>query len=482
MPPRPVTAGIGSLRDLPGIVGATGPHVRQNVRMEVHAPDSGSLQRTLSLGQLVFFGLVFIGPAAAVGIFGTLDAKSGGAVASVYVAATLVMAFTAMSYMRMSREIPRAGSVFAYASAGIGPRTGYVAGWMILLDYMLIPSVAYMFTGIALNSLFPAIPVWVFVAAAVLGTTALNLAGVRVASKVITAVVLLEVLVLLLVLVIGAYVLATQGPSRPWLSPFAGVGGFSLAAVLAAVSVAVLSFLGFDALATFAEETKGGARLVGRATLFCLIAAGLLFVAQTYVGALLSAVTPDDLAADPELQGAAYYTAVQDRLGEWLHWLLALSKAAGAAFAAMVGQSAGSRIIMDMARERRLPVVLARVSERTRVPVRSILITATGNIIVAVWAATRADGLDILSSVVNVGALTAFILLHLSVVGYYLIRQKAAERGTWFAHGAIPAVGALLLALVLASATHVALLVGLAWLLVGLAMAALVNGRRARSV
>jgi amino acid transporter len=71
------------------------------------APGTGPLRRSITLGQLIFFGLVFIGPAAAVGIFGTLDAKSSGAVATVYVIATLVMAFTAPSYMRMSREVPR---------------------------------------------------------------------------------------------------------------------------------------------------------------------------------------------------------------------------------------------------------------------------------------------------------------------------------------------------------------------------------------
>src|SRR6185312_3446231 len=130
-----------------------------------------------------------------------------------------------------------------------------------------------------------------------------------------------------------------------------------------------------------------------------------------------------------------------------------------------------SRIIMDMARERRLPHALARVSERTGVPTRSILITAGGNIVVAVWAATRADGLDILSSIVNVGALTAFILLHVSVIGYYLVKQKAAVRGTWFLHGVIPGVGAILLVIVLASATHLALIVGLIWFLSGLVVA-----------
>ena len=198
----------------------------------------GSLRRTIGLSELVFFGLVFIGPAAAVGVFGTLDARSGGAVALVYIVATIVMAFTAVSYMRMSREVPRAGTVFAYASAGIGKPAGFVAGWMILLDYLFIPSVAYLFTGIALNSIFPALPVWVFVAVAVILTTGLNLAGVKVASRVITGVVLAEVAVLALVLVLGIAYLVQHGPTRGWLTPLTGVDAFSVTAVLAAVSVA----------------------------------------------------------------------------------------------------------------------------------------------------------------------------------------------------------------------------------------------------
>nr|WP_245933248.1 APC family permease [Arthrobacter livingstonensis] len=261
------------------------------------------------------------------------------------------------------------------------------------------------------------------------------------------------------------------------MSPFTGVGGFSFGAVLAAVSVAVLSFLGFDALATFAEEAKGSVRLIGRATILCLIMAGVLFVAQSYVGALLSPTTPAELAANPGLEGAAYYTAVGDSISPWLHWLLALSKAAGAAFAAMVGQRAGSRIIMDMARERRLPRALARVSVRTGVPVRSILVTAAENIVVALWAATRGDGLDVLSSAVNVGALTAFILLHVSVIGYFLVKKLAP--GNWFLHDAVPAVGAVLLVVVLASATPLALGVGLAWFVLGLVVAFIMNRRRA---
>lgn len=442
--------------------------------------ETGQLRRTIGLSELVFFGLVFIGPAAAVGVFGTLDARSGGAVALVYIVATVVMAFTAVSYMRMSREVPRAGTVFAYASAGIGKPAGFVAGWMILLDYLFIPSVAYLFTGIALNSIFPALPVWVFVAVAVVLTTGLNLAGVKIASRVITGVVLAEVAVLALVLVLGIAYLVSHGPTRGWLTPLTGVDAFSMTAVLAAVSVAVLSYLGFDSLATFSEEAKGGPRIVGRATLICLILAGVLFVAQTWVGSLLSPLSPADLQADPSLEGAAYYNAVDATVGPWLHWLLALAKAVGAAFSAMIGQAAGSRILMDMGRARQVPKFLAEVAPRTGVPWKGILVAAGGNVIVAGWAATRADGLDQLTSIVNVGALSAFVLLQASVVGFFLIRKQGGEAPDRFKHGVVPIIGAGLLIAVLVSANPLALLIGGIWLLIGIAVFAVNNRRRIR--
>lgn len=95
-----------------------------------HRTQTQGLSRSLSPRDLVVYGLLFIGPMAPVGVYGVLDAKSVGAVAAVYAVATVAMGFTAFSYARMSREIPNAGSVFAYASAGLGrPPDSWRAGW-----------------------------------------------------------------------------------------------------------------------------------------------------------------------------------------------------------------------------------------------------------------------------------------------------------------------------------------------------------------
>lgn len=394
-----------------------------------------SLRRSLGFRDLVVYGLLFIAPMAPVGVFGTLDAKSHGAVALVYLVATVAMAFTAFSYAQMVRVAPQAGSVFTYARKGLGEGPGLIAGWMAMLDYLLIPAVAYLFSGIAMNALVPEVSRWVWTALAVVVTTALNLWGVRTAARVGFAVLAMEIAVLLVFLVSAVTVLVRGAAHRDWLSPFTGdgsLGGFSTAAVLGAVSVAVLSYLGFDAIASFAEEVTGGSAKVARAVLFCLALTGVLFVAQTYLAALLSPLSAAELAADPGKQGAAFYTTVEASVGMWLHDLVAISKAIGAAFAALAGQAAAGRLLFAMARERRLPRFLARTSHGT--PRSALLLAATVTMIAAVWAARRDDGLDHLVSVVDIGALVAFTLLHASVVGWFVVKRREGLRtgsSTW---------------------------------------------------
>ncbi|MGW5271025.1 APC family permease [Streptomyces sp. NPDC004044] len=438
--------------------------------------DRATLRRTLGFRDLVVYGLLFIAPMAPVGVFGTLDAKSDGAVALVYVAATVVMGFTAFSYAQMVRVAPLAGSVFTYARKGLGEGPGFVAGWMAMLDYLLIPAVAYLFSGIAMNSLVPEVSRWVWTALAVVVTTLLNLWGVRAAARVGFAVLAMEIVVLLVFLVSAVVVLVRDGAQRGWWTPLTGDSGFSMNAVLAAVSVAVLSYLGFDAIASFAEEATGGSEKVARALLFCLVLAGVLFVAQGYLAALLEPMTSADLAAEPARQGSAFYDTVDFAVGRWLHDLVAVSKAIGAAFAALAGQAAAGRLLFAMSREQRLPSLLARVDPRSGVPRAAILIAAAVTLVAAVWAARRDDGLDHLVSVVDIGALTAFVLLHASVVGWFAVRRMDGPP-SWWRHVLVPVVGAGVLIAVILSAATSAQVVGVCWLGVGLVVLAMQWGR-----
>lgn len=426
-----------------------------------------ALARRLTTRDLVVNGLLFIGPLAPVGVFGVLDARAGGAVAAVYVLATIAMAFTAWAYAEMSRVVPHAGSVFAYATQGVGPRAGFLAGWMALLDYLLIPSVALLFSGLALHSIVPSIPTWVFVAAAFILTTGVNLVGVGVAARVGLVVLIAEIVVFAILVSAAVAVLWTQGPARASLSPFVGTSGFDVSAVVSAISIAVLSYLGFDAIANFAEEHGGDARQVGWAIQFCLVIAGVLFVAQTWLAGVLAPFGPADLVAAPARQGTAYYDVIRSAIGPWLATLLAITKAIGPIFSAMVAQAASARLLYGMAREGGLPARLADVDAGSHVPRAAVLTTAALTLLVSLWAARQDNGLSLLVSIVDVGALTAFTLLHVAVIGYFVVRRRAPAGA---AHLLWPAAGIIVTVWVIVEASALAQAVGIAWAVLGIAV------------
>lgn len=233
------------------------------------------------------------------------------------------------------------------------------------------------------------------------------------------------------------------------------------------MSIAVLSYLGFDAIASFAEEVTGGSAKVARAVLFCLALAGVLFVAQTYLVALLEPMSSAELAAQPGKQGSAFYDAVDVSVGTWLHDLVAVSKAIGAAFAALAGQAAAGRLLFAMGRDRRLPRVLSKTD--AGVPRVALLCAAVITLVAAVWAARRDDGMDHLVSVVDIGALTAFTLLHASVVGWFAVRRRGGSV-SWWRHVLVPVAGAAITVAVIVEASGAAQVVGTVWFVIGLAV------------
>src|SRR3954465_8341710 len=119
------------------------------------------LKRSLGLPALVVYGLVFINPTSPFSIFGIVFNLSHGMVPLVYVIGLAAMLFTASSYVAMAHAFPVAGSVYSYAGHGIGPTAGFLAGWALLLDYVLMPTLIYVLCAIAIEALAPGFPRWV---------------------------------------------------------------------------------------------------------------------------------------------------------------------------------------------------------------------------------------------------------------------------------------------------------------------------------
>ena len=262
------------------------------------AGSSQTFKPVLSLWALVLFGLALVGPTAPYTFFGVGAVESHGHFAMVYLIAMVAVSFTAVSYGKMASAFPEAGSTYAYASKAIHPIVGYLAGWVMILDYILMPMLCVIIVGVTSNKLVPAIPysAWVIVTAVLI--TAINLRGIEMTSRATTIFNIVLAASILWFLVDAVWAL-THGVGRGILislEPFYSPADFSLPAVMAATPVAVLLFLGFDGISTLAEDAKDPHKNVARATILVCLIAGGLFILQTYLGQL---IWPDYRAFSP---------------------------------------------------------------------------------------------------------------------------------------------------------------------------------------
>ncbi|MEV1329499.1 APC family permease [Micromonospora costi] len=396
-------------------------------------------------------------------IFGSVYAGSGGMVALAYVIGVVALVFTAFSYAQMVRAFPMSGSVYNYAGRGISPPVGFLAGWVILLDYVLVPGLLYLVASVAMHATVPAVPVWMWLLGFVAVNTLVNSIGIRMTAMVTRVMLIGELLVLAVFLAVAGWALAS-GRGRFGWEAFYNPDTFTWSVVAGAVSIAVLSFLGFDGISMLAEEAKGGSRQIGRAMAAVLVLAGVLFVAQTWLAAML-VPNPDALLADGDPNGTAFYDAAHTAGGGWLATVCAVATAIAWGLPnSMVAQVATSRLLYAMARDRQLPRFLARVSVRRSVPVNATLLTGAVSLALGLYMETRADGITVLSSLINFGAMVAFLVLHVAVVVHHLIRGRSRN---WLAHLVMPAVGFAILAYVVVNANIAAQRVGLAWLGLG---------------
>jgi amino acid transporter len=421
------------------------------------------LSRSLSFTDLLVYGLIFMVPIAPFGIFGSVFTGSGGMVALAYLIGMVAMMFTALSYAQMVRAFPMAGSVYSYAGRGIAPPVGFLAGWVILLDYVLVPGLLYLVAGVAMHSLVPGIPVSLWLIAFVLLNTVVNYLGIQTTARVNRYMLIAEAIVLVIFLVVGIGALvAGKGAGFSW-SPLYNADTFSWSVVFGAVSIAVLSFLGFDGISMLAEESREEARQIGRAMVGALLLAGTLFVVQTWVAALLVPDAPG-LLADGDPEGTAFYDAARAAGGGWLASLTALATAIAWGFAnSLVAQAATSRLLYAMARDRQMPRILSRINKH-RVPANATLLVAAVSLVLGLYMATRDDGTALLSTLVNFGAMTAFLALHVAVVVHYVVRNRSRD---WLKHLVVPVVGFLILLYVVINADIAAQVLGFVWLGIG---------------
>ena len=424
--------------------------------VQTTAPDR--FRRQLRLGDLMAYGLAYIAPISPLSTLGLVWAASHGMLALAYLLGGLCMAFTAFSYAAMVREVHSAGSVYGFARVVLGPFAGFVAGWMILLDYLLIPAFVYVVMAVALGELMPGIDrgVWIVLLAAF--TTAVNWFGIGSTAKVSFGAVVAQVLVMIALLVLAAVVRLNHfGVAGLGVAPFYHAP-FSLSAVLAGTSICVMSFLGFDAVSTLAEDTADRTgRTLGRAILLVLAFATTLFVISAWV--LGNAMNG---AHFKSLDAAAYELSAKLG-GVWAGVAVAWAYAVLVGFSNALPMQVGvARVLYAMARDRQLPSGLARLHPRHNTPHVAMLASTAVSVVVALWLR---QAMDQLAAFVNFGALFGFALIHICVMVHF---ARAARRN-WLTHVASPLLGIMVVVAILSNMNRSALLLGVVWLVVGLA-------------
>jgi len=169
------------------------------------------------------------------------------------------MIFSAISYSEMARKIPLVGSVYSYVSHGIGSLAGFLSGWMILLDYLLLPALLAILGAVALSALFIDVPRLTWILIFIFSPMLVNIFGIRINARLGKLLSAIQLLVLGVFFIGAICILATEGVTKESLiTPFYNSEKFSVSLAFAAVPIAALSFIGFDAVSTLNKEAKGG--------------------------------------------------------------------------------------------------------------------------------------------------------------------------------------------------------------------------------
>ncbi len=416
------------------------------------------LNRVLKFNDLVIYGLIFMVPIAPFGIYGYVADISKGMVALAYLIGMSGMIFTAFSYWRMSEAYPISGSVYAYTSKALGKAVGFVTGWTILSDYILVPALLYVVSAAALSVVIPAVPALVWIVGFILINTVINVIGIEFTARFNKIVLVLELIVFAVFVVIGLKAVAAGAGNGFTLKPLYDSESFNLSLVMGAVSIAVLSFLGFDGISTLAEEVEGGGKTVGKASIAALLMVGVLFITQTYVAAL---VWPD-YTSFTNLDTAFYDVA---NLAGGAKLMILCSLATGFAWGianSLAAQAAISRIIYSMSRDRMLPKALNKVHPKFKTPYVATIFVAVISLLITVGFS---NNIAYLSSLVNFGALTGFIMINFTVIYHFIYKEKSGKYGK---HLVLPLIGLCIISYVWINLDPAAKTLGAAWVAVGI--------------
>jgi putrescine importer len=416
------------------------------------------LRRVLGLWDLIIIGIVIIQPIAPMGIYGVISNKAGGHVVTTILIAMVAMLFTAISYGKMARAYPSAGSAYTYVGQEIHPALGYITGWAMVMDYILNPLICTVICSKLTQNILPGVPYWVLAIGFAVAFTTLNLRGIKTSARIndVLAAGMTIVVVIFFAFVIrfvwGLHEYGAGFFSQPFYNPET----FSFSGVFRGTSIAVLTYIGFDAISTFSEEVENPRRNIMLATVLVCLITGVLSSLEVYAAQLVwgSKPFPQDLVE------SAFPLVAQRAGGFFLFHLLNFTILIANIGSGMGSQLGAARLLYGMGRSDGIPKkFFGAIDPKNHIP-RNNVIFVGAIALIGAFLIDYERGAELL----NFGALIAFMGVNAAAFVRYFLR---AEKKHW-ANFASPILGFLICLFIWRNLAQNAMLLGACWMAAGI--------------
>ena len=420
------------------------------------AASGARLKRSLGLWDLVFYGIILIQPTAPMPLFGVVSVEARGHVVTTVLIAMVAMLFTAISYGRMAHAYPSAGSAYTFVGREIHPAMGYLTGWGMVMDYMIVPIICTIWASKAAGNILPVVPYHGWIVFFAMLFTVLNLQGIRFAAR--TNEILIAGMGVVIVWFLAAAVRHLMGlpelPASFFTRPFYDPAHFSYQALFTGTSIAALTYIGFDGISTLSEEVRNPRRNVLLATVLTCLISGARASVEVYTAQLIWP-HPEPFP-DPD---TAYVHVAGRAGGVVLFQVMNFTLLVASLGSGMGGQLAAGRLLYGMGRDNAIPKSFFGVIEpRHGIPRNNILFLG-----VMILAGSSALSYQLGAELLNFGAFIAFMGVNLSAFLHYYVRKPEKKLVNFFP----PLLGFLICLYIWLSLRPLAKIVGASWVALG---------------
>jgi amino acid transporter len=447
----------------------------------MHSPKANTsseprLNRVLGLWDLIIYGMILIQLVSPVPIYGLIQARSAGNALPTILFALVAIMFTALSYGRMTTMFPMAGSAYTYVARGVNVHLGFVVGWAMFLDYMIVPLISIIIPALALQKLIPGLPFPLLTLLVAAAMSVLNLGGVKATNRVNTFVLMVTgaVVILFFVLAIRFLFLKTGWIGVFSIKPFYDPAVFNFHSVLSGTSLAALTYIGFDSVTTLAEDTVNPKRNIVLATiLICLITA-VISGLQIY----LFEMTWPEWTTFSNLD-TAYLDIMQLVGGSLLFGVFSVIMSVSQFGCGMSGQVSAARLLYGMGRDNILPrKIFGYLSPKKHNPSRNIILLG-----ILVFIGSLILPLERACDLLNFGAFLGYMGVNAATIWCYYIKPDKSHHRNIFKDLMLPLIGFGFCLVMWMGLPVLSKIAGSSWLLIGIIYYAIkTKGFRERQV